>query len=379
MIVWLLKPLMRLLGFPRGGRRVIKMFWRDFARHRSIPLRTKAWAYRHGFLSSHVLDYGITAENLSSYLPDAYYYRVSANVNHPFSTWLNDKLTTQYVLSPFSSILEELVAVVVNGKVFPKPGSPGRPVDSPRALLQWVRENGPLGLKKTRGSQGFGFVKLACGDDSFLWNGAAIDEEMTVQRIEGLNHYLAVRFLTPHDQLARIYPASANAIRVMTTFDVETRHVALCGAYIRFGTNRSEPVEHLIHGGVAAGIHLETGEMFAPVRSEKGRFLPITSHPDTGEAIAGLVPFWKEVVDLATKIAHFLPFTPHLSFDIVVTNEGPRILEINSHGLINLMQRFHPLLSTPSTARLFSEALISPWARKTRRDRRRRNIKVTAT
>lgn len=67
-------------------------------------LKEKFWAYNRGFLSPKIKEYGLTEENYKLYISDFEYYKLYP-INNQFRTWIDDKVTTRYILSPFDEYL----------------------------------------------------------------------------------------------------------------------------------------------------------------------------------------------------------------------------------------------------------------------------------
>ena len=57
------------------------------------------------------------------------------------------------------------------------------------------------------------------------------------------------------------------------------------------------------------------------------------THPDTGKRLEGYkVNNWEELKTLAKSIARYIPWISYVTIDIIPSEKGFRILEINSHG-----------------------------------------------
>lgn len=54
-------------------------------------------------------------------------------------------------------------------------------------------------------------------------------------------------------------------------------------------------------------------------------------HPDTGVRIEGIVPNWELMKKGITDICRFMPELEYLGFDIAITDDGFKIIEINIH------------------------------------------------
>ena len=78
----------------------------------------------------------------------------------------------------------------------------------------------------------------------------------------------------------------------------------------------------------------ESAEMLKPIwREDNLTFKEIQAHPDTNLPLGGIVVSkWQQVKDLIMRVSAYLPWTPYLVTDIIPTETGVKILEINSHG-----------------------------------------------
>ena len=121
-------------------------------------------------------------------------------------------------------------------------------------------------------------------------------------------------------------PSGLNTVRIIT--QLADDKVEYLGARLRISVN--SPVDNLAAGNLAAPIDMRTGTVNGP-----GIYSDITKsqksvHPVTGKPIEGFViPFWREVVDLAEKAALHTPQNKSVGWDIAVTSEGPELIEGN--------------------------------------------------
>lgn len=93
----------------------------------------------------------------------------------------------------------------------------------------------------------------------------------------------------------------------------------------RVPTKQSNGKANLHQGAVGVAIDIETGI------TTHGRFLGADAdvHPDTGIALAGRqIPHWPEIREVALRAARAVPLK-YLGVDIVVSTQGPMLLEIN--------------------------------------------------
>lgn len=140
--------------------------WCDLISSNGVELKTKRWAYRHGFLSYRIPQYGITEENWTQYISD-FEYRWLRHINTKYKYWLEDKITIKYVASGYSECLPGYYYYTCfrNGehRIVPMMDLPEGYGASAEDILRLAREKGVLALKPDKGSHGSGFYKLTWG------------------------------------------------------------------------------------------------------------------------------------------------------------------------------------------------------------------------
>src|SRR5579885_1576675 len=127
-------------------------------------------------------------------------------------------------------------------------------------------------------------------------------------------------------------------------------------AMLRLPTKQSNGRANLHQGGIGTGIDLDSGVTHHAV--QRNRF--VERHPDTGWSVIGMqVPYWKEVLEMARRVARAVGLG-YLGVDIVVDAEaGPMLLEANARpglaiqiangrGLLPRLQAIDALLDQPA-------------------------------
>jgi len=104
-------------------------------------------------------------------------------------------------------------------------------------------------------------------------------------------------------------------------------------AMVRLPTRASRGKANLHQGAAGAGVDLRTGCTFGGVCMDH----TIATHPDTGHSIAGVqIPFWKDLLQAAMKLADGLELG-YIGVDFVVdANLGPVVLEANARPGLNI-------------------------------------------
>lgn len=327
--------------------------------------RRRLWLYRNGFLSRCGVVYGLDRTNVSSYLSD-YERELTARINGPWAPALDDKLFFHCLmgsLPAFADHRPRVYGVVANGQLHPfeadtaghspgetEPGDCGEPVASPGEWLDGTLSEGEsVILKPVQGGGGDGVVRCQYRDGR-LQNGEEDSGDGNasagVDPLQGRGHYLLCEDIEQAAYSDRIFPGSANTVRVVT-MRRESGEVVIPMAAHRFGTERSAPVDNWLAGGLSAEVDTETGELStAAAYPFSGSVEWYENHPDTGEAVAGArVPGWEAVTAALRRLARRLSYTPYVGWDIVVTGEGEfTVLEANNCPGVTMLQVHRPLL-----------------------------------
>ena len=118
-----------------------------------------------------------------------------------------------------------------------------------------------------------------------------------------------------------------NTVRIFTQL-TQNNEVTILGCRLRISVNSF--VDNMAAGNIAAPIDEITGKI-----NGVGVYSDITKidemfHPVTKTKIIDFeVPFWPEIIDLVKNIAILHPENKSIGWDIVITENGPGILEGN--------------------------------------------------
>jgi glutathione synthase/RimK-type ligase-like ATP-grasp enzyme len=141
--------------------------------------------------------------------------------------------------------------------------------------------------------------------------------------------------LSQESVLRNFNPDTINTIRVLTKN--VGGNIQIVSAAVRFG-RRGQFVDNMHAGGLAASVDVETGK----INSHAGRrFDPIkyVEHPDSHLTFEGVqIPQWQEIKQLVFHTLTLLPPYFSVGFDIVTTDNGPLVLEINTGAGMDLAQ-----------------------------------------
>ena len=138
---------------------------------------------------------------------------------------------------------------------------------------------------------------------------------------------LVEEYVLQHPELQALSPSGVNTVRIITQLK-EDNSVEILGCRQRIAVDSY--VDNMAAGNMAATIDELTGKINGP-----GVYSDITKtdeiiHPVTKIPILGFqVPFWKETMELAKNAALLYPQNRSVGWDIVITEEGPGLIEGN--------------------------------------------------
>ena len=139
---------------------------KDFFEENPVPLTQKLWAYRRGFFPDKIAYYGLTEGNYKDYLSDFDFARLHP-INGPYNAWMDDKLIIRYLLHPFSQYLPGYYYHLYRGAILPLADCPLGFEGSIPGVISLLKAKGSLAAKKSSGTLGSGFHKLAWEEGAY--------------------------------------------------------------------------------------------------------------------------------------------------------------------------------------------------------------------
>lgn len=153
-------------------------------------------------------------------------------------------------------------------------------------------------------------------------------------RFEGKSFFFE-RQIKQEKFLKSFNPDTVNTVRVLTLNN--GKEMQIVSAAVRFG-RKGAFVDNMHAGGLAVSIDIETGRMesFAGRRFDEKKYY---EHPDSHIRFEGEeIPYWKEIEQLVYFCLNILPQYRSIGFDIVTTDKGPIVLEVNTGAGMDLAQ-----------------------------------------
>lgn len=303
----------------------------------STSLSKRIWANKRGFYSYRIEQYGLTKDNYKDFLSD-YDYKRLRPLNGTYQKWLWNKITAYFILKPGAEdhLPKYYFRICKRGKktlILPFDYEEGYKSIASKDVVDLIRDKKMMVLKPAVGSHGKGFYKMAYDEaaDIFICNDKIYDEKQMMKVIDSLNrNYIATEYIYMHDDLRKIYTNVTGTIRIMTILeDKGTDPVKY--AYFRIGTNSTGNTDNLDSGGLVAKVNVATGKFGSAELLKDHKYVLQEVHPNTGAKIEGYLPNWENVKKEIRSLCLYLRPLEYLGYDIALTNDGFKIIEINTH------------------------------------------------
>ena len=325
----------------------------------------REWALMRGFFPGRVQLYSLNEDNYREYIPDYNYFMLHPLNNH-FLKWL-DKTTLKYVLNSNGcedTMPEYYIYVENDGSYTYLMEAPQEIPKDENFLINLVKLKGVLAMKPNSGtSGGLGFIKLEWKNNSFYENNKVIDFARVNEIKESMRNYIVTEYVHQHDELCKIWSESECTLRVIMTKDPRINKYAIstwfCAvSFARFGTMLSGGASNLSAGGIGVGFDYETGK-YSDFSLRYRKFSPgdkliIDRHPDTGYVWKdNSLPNWVIVKKKIYDICQHVSSLDYLGLDIIITNDGMKLCEINSHPAMDYAQVMCGPVMAKENSRIF--------------------------
>ena len=192
----------------------------------------------------------------------------------------------------------------------------------------------------------------------------SIDEFIELKR--SLRGYIVTEYCRQHKKLDKVWQDSECTLRIVVAkfkdqFGGGKSKVLL--SYARFGSSLSPSTSNLSQGGLGVTIDFETGILgdffYRKKQFVQNGSIEYDNHPDTHVRLAGeRLPNWDIVKKGIYDLADYLSPLEYFGFDIIITEEGFKICEINSFPNLDLEQiMFGPMLDNENAKIFFTSKL----------------------
>jgi hypothetical protein len=244
-----------------------------------------------------------------------------------------------------------------------KPGPPltsdlgAEGLTTPEALAAWLRNwrTWPIFAKPSCSRQSLGcyhFVGYDPADDSLILKGGAkvavtgfveeIVDDSTRPFYRAAMGYLFQEVLRPHPAIAQLLGSEAiSGVRVVVLQDAQGSEVVAAVWKMTSGDNVLDAFGGRGSGTYLASVDCTTGRIGMAIDDWWPRGSEVQRIAATGNPIDGFVlPQWGAAVRLCLRAAAVFPLMRLQHWDIAITANGPRILEVNDFGALPVLQIF---------------------------------------
>ncbi|MGI6754443.1 MAG: sugar-transfer associated ATP-grasp domain-containing protein [Atopobiaceae bacterium] len=322
------------------------------------------WAHSEGFYAISAYSYNLTPETVNDYVSDYDFCRMWP-LNGWQRIWINDKLTLKYMLAktPCDKYMPKYYYYSEPTRLVPGPDcTEDATADGFVRTLQAV---GEFACKPCNGAMAVGFHKLAYADGAFTIDAQPASADDIKDFALTHPNYVFTEFLYPAPELAKIDPLIHTIRAIVINPDGVSPH--LIADYLRFsvGADKSGSTPNYQIPSKAdicslnAYIDLTTGHFGEAKLVYPAHVESCPLHPDSGAPVEGTIACWPDVLKMINDIALALGPVEYLGFDIGITPDGPKIMEINSHSGVQYLQLFRPLLKDPLTADYYGKKLAA--------------------
>lgn len=249
---------------------------------------------------------------------------VSKTGNYNYISLLRDK----YV---FASYLESTIgkkciveskALIENGKAFIKEKGIWTSID------ELLTDGSELVYKTVDGECADGVMLVTVSGDKVTADDREYSKKAFVESIKG-KRILVQDVVKQHPEICRFGTRSVNTIRIVT-IKGKSGKVGIFSAMLRLSSSADCFVDNRAVGGLGVGINLDNGELMKYGFPHDAFGVKLEKHPLSNIRFEGFVlPYWSEVKELVKNAHKQFYGIQSIGWDVVITEDGPVLLEGN--------------------------------------------------
>ena len=244
----------------------------------------------------------------------SYNYIVLLRDKYIFSTYLSNAIGSEFVVQNRALLFNENV-YLCKEKEWTK-------------LEELLQISEPLVFKLIDGECAEGVMLVKIFADYIKLNEKTISRSHFLKLIKN-NYYVIQDVVKQHEDLNVFKTRSVNTIRVITIKGI-SGEVRVFSCFLRLSGSKDSFVDNRAKGGLAIGINIENGKLmkYGYPHDEYGTKLKV--HPTSGVRFEGFqLPFWENTIELVVKAHKQFYEIQSIGWDVIITPNGPVILEGN--------------------------------------------------
>ena len=298
-----------------------------------VPLYKRIhYAIFGGFNADQIALYNINSKNKREYLSEFDWYK-SRYINEPYNFILNNKLVCNDLLKQYIRVAETIV-IKKKGVMYSEKG-----FDTDDKVLSELKKRKDLYIKPINIGKGIGVNKLSYFNNKYYIDYKEVTKLDIRNFLMNRDNYFISECINQSKELDNIYDKTTNTIRLITIRNPKTNKCEVLFAVQRIGTNETIPVDNGSRGGLVAKIDLKTG-VLSSAKSIK-RIVDFENHPDSNNPIKGKkIKNWDKLMKQFTELMEKFPYLYFIAWDIILTEDGPVVIEANTSSGNNIIQVF---------------------------------------
>jgi len=333
---------------------LLKFSKTNIKKNRNENLKKQFWAFHHGFYLETIKVCGIQNENIQEYLSDKSYEKLHP-INKEFSKIIDNKLFLPFLLKDSPEIVPKYYYLIDYGRLI----NLNPDILNEQDLIDLCKKMNSLALKPCSSSSGDGFYRLEWKNNSFFLNNNIITESELGSFIKSLNNYIVTEYVVQNKYAAEINKSSVNTIRIICVRDSITNKFFIPISFHRFGVE-GKFVDNIGagEGGIASCIDIMTGKIknisCIKENGQLNRSTKVIKHPDSKKQITDIIiPNWRPMINKVLEVMNHLSFLKYVGLDIVITDNGFKVIEINSLPTLMGLQLEKGILKDERLKRFF--------------------------
>lgn len=284
-----------------------------------------------GYLADQYVLYDFDHNDKNEYLSEFDWYR-SRFINDPYNNMLNNKVICTDVLKQFIKVPEIFFVKTKNKMV----SYENRSSSYDEVIIKLKKEK-TLYMKPINAGKGKNVRKFDYNDEVFKIDEKVVLEQDILKLIEDQKGWFISQTVHQADYLNKIYDKTTNTLRMIALKNYDTNIFELFFAVQRIGTKQTIPVDNGSRGGLVCNVNIETGEL-----SEAKSLHSLTVHavhPDSKSQLKGTkIPGWQAIKNDIVELSNEFPYLNFIAWDVLVTEQGPVIIEANTSSGVNIIQ-----------------------------------------
>lgn len=254
-----------------------------------------------------------------------------------------DKITMYMLMSAYGLPVPKLRAAYLSHRPSSLPS-----LHTPEELARFLTTDGmlPLYLKPSFGSYGRGntLVQSTDGNHLVLGDGTHVPIDTFCKSLDDGRSlgWILQEPLSAHQDIDEICGSKISGVRIHSFLSTGGPRLIKAIWKINIGREDSDNFRHGASGNLLAAIDMQSGKVTRVIAGTGLEQALDPVHPVSGKPLVGFtIPCWDEVKALVCDAQKAFPGYLCPGWDIAICSDGPKILEVNFMGDIDLPQHAH--------------------------------------